>query len=229
MKKNILLVILIVFIGNYKSNAQGELQFGFTVGASVPSESIGKYSNIDKVALNINNKDTLANLSSDIINTGYNIGIRLNLPLSDNIMLFGGLGIHRFPSNEVVVTDPNNPEKVLLTINEVNNFIPLEAGANIDLLNTSLIDLYGVGNLSFNYLYQTVDLTQKDNNVTIPVTLTESKINNRVGIGLGAGVRLKLKLIEIALEGRFNRTNLLFAENGEINKDYYNFNVFVFF
>lgn len=229
MKRIFALFVVMFMLGVYQTKAQGELQFGFTIGASVPSESVGRFSDIDKIALNINNKDTLANLSNDIINTGYNIGIRLNLPLSESIMLFGGLSINRFPSSDIVVTDPADPNKVLMTITETNNYIPLEAGACIDVLSTSLIDLYGVGNLSFNYLYQTVDLKQKANGITVPVTLTESKIDNRIGVGLGAGIRLKLKLIELAVEGRFNRTNLLFAENGEANKDYYNFNVFVFF
>lgn len=229
MKKLITLFVALFVFGVYQSKAQGELQFGFTIGASVPSESVGRFSDIDKIALNINDKETQANLSNDIINTGYNIGVRLNLPLSKDLLLFGGIGIHRFPANEIKVTDPTDPNKVLLTVNEINNYIPLEAGANYDLLSTSLIDLYGVGNLSFNYLYQTVDIKQKENSVTVPVTLTESKIDNRIGVGLGAGIRLKLKIIELAVEGRFNRTNLLFADNGEANKDYYNLNVFVFF
>lgn len=229
MKKLLVLLVAIFVFGVYQSNAQSELQFGFTIGASVPSESVGRFSNIDKVILDIDGKETQANLSNDIINTGYNIGVRLNLPLSESIMLFGGLSINRFPSADIVVTEPADASKVLMTITETNNYIPLEAGACIDVLSTSLIDLYGVGNLSFNYLYQTIDLKQKANGVTIPVTLTESKIDNRIGAGLGAGVRLKLKLLEVALEGRYNRTNLLFAENGEANKDYYNFNVFVFF
>jgi hypothetical protein len=228
MKNVVKLFFLTVLFLNVNSLlAGGNLETGFTIGASIPSESIGKFSNIDSLILKIDNKDTQTKLQNEIINTGYNIGIRLQLPLSESIYLSGGLGIHRFPEAEVVVYDNNDPTKVWAKLREVNNFIPFDAGLNIDLVDLKLFQVYGLVNVSYNFLYQSIDIIKTD--VTIPVTYTESKMSNRFGAGLGAGLKFDLKLIELGLEGRFNRSNLLLAENGELNKDFYTLNLIVFF
>lgn len=230
MKKVVILFFLTVLFLNINSLlAAGDLETGFTIGASIPSESVGKFSNIGSQFLKIDNKDTLTNIQNEIINTGYNIGIRLQLPLSESIYLSGGLGIHRFPEAEVVVYDNNDPTKVWAKLREVNNFIPFDAGLNIDLVDLKLFQVYGLVNVSYNFLYQSVDIIQKDGSATIPVTYTESKMSNRFGAGLGAGLKFDLKLIELGLEGKLNRSNVLMAENGELNKDFYTLNVVVFF
>jgi hypothetical protein len=54
-------------------------------------------------------------------------------------------------------------------------------------------------------------------------------MSNRFGAGLGLGINFDLKLIDVGLEGRFNRSNVLMAENGELNKDFYTLNLIVFF
>lgn len=210
--------------------AAGDLETGFTVGASIPSESVGKFSKFTASDLiKIENEETQTNIQNEIINTGYNLGVRIQLPLSESIYLSGGLGIHRFPEAEVVVYDNNEPTKVWAKLREVNNFIPFDAGLSIDLADLKLFQVYGLVNVSYNFLYQSVDIIQKDASATIPVTYTESKMSNRFGAGLGAGIKFDLKLIELGLEGRFNRSNILLAENGELNKDFYTFNVVVFF
>ncbi len=231
MKKVVILFFLSTLILNINSLlAAGDLETGFTIGASIPSESVGKFSKFTASDLiKIENKETQTNIQNEIINTGYNIGIRLQLPLSESIYLSGGLGIHRFPEAEVVVYDNNAPTKVWAKLREVNNFIPFDAGLNIDLVDLKLFQVYGLVNVSYNFLYQSVDIIQKDGSATIPVTYTESKMSNRFGAGLGAGLKFDLKLIELGLEGRLNRSNVLMAENGELNKDFYTLNLIVFF
>lgn len=231
MKKVVILFFLSTLILNINSLlAAGDLETGFTAGASIPSDKVGKFSNLQSVVLTIGTKDsTLNNLQNDVINTGYNLGVRVRLPLSESINLIGGLGIHRFPEAQLIVKDNNDSTKIWATLSEVNNFIPFDAGLNIDILDIKLFKVYGLVNVSYNFLYKTVDLVQEDNNVTIPVTYTESNMSNRFGAGLGLGINFDLKLIDVGLEGRFNRSNVLMAENGELNKDFYTLNVVVFF
>lgn len=229
--KNIIKFIFMIFITFNLNNAKanGDLEIGFTLGASIPSDKVGKFANLESDIIRLDDLETQSRLESDIINSGYNIGVRLRLPLSESIDFMGGLSIHRFPESQTTVYDNNDPTKVWAKLSEVNNFIPFDAGLNIDIVDLKLCEVYGLVNISYNFLYQSVDIVQKDNSATIPVTYTESKMSNRFGAGLGAGVKFDLKLVDLCIEGRFNRSNILLTENNEPNKDFYTFNVIVFF
>lgn len=214
---------------SYSSQAEEELHFGITAGASIPSETVGRYTNTDNILLQLNNKDSLAQVASDVVNTGYNLGFKLKLPMSEQLSFSGGLTIHRFPENDVIVTDPKKITDTLLILREVNNYIPIDAGIELNLIPIGIADIYVVGNLSYNFLYQTVDIKEKKDAVTVPIKVTNSKINNRIGYSIGAGVKFPLKLVDVGLELKFNRSNLLFKADEENKKSFFTLNAFLVF
>lgn len=222
-------LLVLSFIFNYSdlNAAEGELELGFTIGATIPSDKLSSFYEQNSLKLNTIEYNKL---SKNILSTGYNVGIKLNLPLSNDFELFGSVLVNRLPENEIVVKDNNDPDKIFATLTEFNNLIPLEVGFNLNLLNGSFAKIYSVANLSYNLLYQSIDIKSSDGqDVPLPTGFEETKLNSRIGGGLGVGAKFDIKLVKLAIEAKFNRSNLIFKSNNEFNRDYYTFNFFVFF
>lgn len=221
------LFLILGIFANYSDMraAVGELELGFTIGATIPSDKLSSFYEQNKLS-----KDNLTNVGNNILATGYNFGVKLNLPLSESFEFYGSLMINRFPEKEVIVRDNNDPDVVFATLIEHNNLIPIEVGFNLNLINGNFATIYTVANLSYNLLYQSIDIKSKaSQDLALPAGLTESNLDSRIGGGLGVGAKFDIKLVELALEAKFNRSNLIFKSDSEFNKDYYTFNFFVFF
>lgn len=204
-----------------------KLNIGFTAGATIPSDKLSSFYDQNEISLNNGNSATLG---KNILSTGYNVGIKLNLPMSEDFELFGSILVNRFPENEIVVKDNNDPDKIFATLIEYNNLIPIEVGFNLNIIDAKIAKIYTVGNLSYNFLYQSIDIKNKSSqDLALPSGLTETNLNSRIGGGAGLGIKFDLKLITLALETKFNRSNLIFKTDNEFNRDYYNINLFLFF
>ena len=219
------LFLILGIFANYSDMraAVGELELGFTIGATIPSDKLSSFYDENKLS-----KDNLTNVGNNILATGYNFGVKLNLPLSESFEFYGSLMINRFPEKEVIVIDNNDPDVVFATLIEHNNLIPIEVGFNLNLINGNFATIYTVANLSYNLLYQSIAI-KTGSSQALPAGLNESNLDSRIGGGLGVGAKFDIKLVELALEAKFNRSNLIFKSDSEFNKDYYTFNFFVFF
>lgn len=191
----------------------GGLEFGVNFGLATPNDKINDIFNTDKLKYG-NLQDSIAKLIGDGINSGYHLGIRLNMPLNEYFDFVGNLGYNSFPKSKITVTDPANG-KTLAELSTSTKIIPIAAGLSFFPFK-SIISPYVTGELSFNYIQTAVETTYFGTQFPIATTPAD----NRFGFGFGLGTNINLGLIDLNLEGKYNYLNLIGKESDEQDKQY---------
>lgn len=212
-----ILLLALIFAGWSSANAE----FGFSIGLSTPNDKINDIYNSDRLDV-----DSIADgtLFREGAKSGYHILVKARFELSEKMVFFGGIGIHRFPQTKLLVKDPNNPNITLAELYTNQNIVPITAGLNAYLFK-DVIGIYGVGDLSYNYISSSVDIETKG--IELPYSTTPSE--SRVGFGLGAGIDFDISLLKLNLEAKYNYTNLIGKTDGEGDKSYFTLGLGVFF
>ncbi len=199
-----------------KSNAQ--VGIGFVGGLSTPSDEINNIYNSDQL-------NNVGKLVREGAKTGYNVGVKIRMPLAAGIMFTGGAAWHRFPESTIDVKDPNTGN-TLLVLNTVQDLIPITAGVNFYLFNSG-IGVYGTGELSYNYNKNTVNVDY--GGMSVPANLDSSPTYNRVGAGFGVGIDLNAFLFLANLEAKYNYSNIIGRDSDEKLKSYFTLTLGIFF
>lgn len=200
------------------NNSNAQVGIGFIGGLSTPSDEIN----------NIYNSDNLGSVGKfvrDGAKNGYHFGVKIRMPLVSGIMLTGGAAWHRFPESTIDVNDPTTGKK-LLTLNTVQDIIPITAGINYYIFNTG-VGLYGTGELSYNYNKNTVNVDY--NGTSIPANFDTAPTYNRVGAGFGAGLDINAFLFLANLEAKYNYANIIGRDSGEELKSYFTLSLGIHF
>lgn len=215
MKKTIIIIGIMIISA---VSVYSQTSFGILFGSSTPNNKVNEVYNNQS----FNNIEEFFNKGTS---TGYHIVAKLRFPMSESLTFVGGIGWHRFPESyfDVFLDKSNEPEVQLST---VQNIFPVSAGLNLYLVR-SLISIYGVGELNYNYISNTVDVVRKD--VSIPLNLDLSPNDSRVGFGLGAGVDLDLQIFNANIEAKYNMLNLIGKVSNEPAKAFYTLSVGIFF
>ena len=214
MKKIYFLIACCIILSS-KSLLAGP-SLGLFAGFSTPN-------NFDNLQTTIENGADLTKIIREGMSTGYHVGAELRYSLSDNFMFTGNVGWQKFPESNLDVINPDNGD-TLAHLTSVQNIIPITAGVNFYLLH-SIVGIYGVGELSYNYLYSSIDAQYGD----VPVQIDESAKTSRVGFGIGAGLDFDISLATLNLELKYNIANLIGKETGEKDKNYLSISLGVLF
>ncbi|MBK9247885.1 MAG: outer membrane beta-barrel protein [Ignavibacteria bacterium] len=203
-KSYILILSISLLITSSSIHAQS---FGLFLGLSTPSEQINNVYNSDFLTA----PDFIGRLKRDAASVGYQGGARIRFGLSDDIVFSGGVSITRFPVSKIRVSVPNlsQQDSLVAELSTVQNIIPIAAGLNYYLLRKT-VSIYGTGEITYNYISNTIDATFKGT----PFPIAQSSIYNRVGVGLGVGIDLNLKLLTLNLESKYNLLNFIGKESG---------------
>lgn len=216
MKKQI--IYYVVFALLTATNLLGQ-SFGIGLGLSTPSDKIADVYNsstLDSAGKNVGN---YVGASAKL---GYHIAARYRFSLGDNLRFNLGAGWHRFPESTLNVVDAEGHVKA--TLQSVNNVYPISAGMDYSLFK-SFLGMYLIGDISYNYLTTSVDITQ--GSVTVP--LVTSSTTNRVGAGAGVGIDVDLKVFVLDFTAKYNAINLIGKDALEQDKSYVSLGVSVFF
>ena len=214
----LLIILLFGFIIYSRADATG---LGILIGLSTPSNQINN-------VYNSNSLSDGSNLFREGTKLGYHIGAKLRVNMSDNLLFVGGIAYHKFPQTSIDVKDPTN-NSVITTIKTSQNVIPITAGVNFYLLK-QFIGLYAVGDLSYNYLFNTVEYEKAGLAANIISNIEQfDKSNSRIGFGLGAGADLDVKVITLNLEVKYNYINLIGQKAGEESKAFLSVSLGAFF
>lgn len=213
--KKVLFVFLVLLLGIFNNSiASSQIDIGFYFGLATPNNRINDVYNSNNLQWN---KDSLSTFFRDGTKIGYTIGIQGRLMMIPNLDFVGGLGMTKFPQTNINISDPNNPSNTnYLTLTTSQTIVSLSAGLNYYIIK-SFINVYGTGNLSYNYLYNSVDYSKE--NIQFPLTL--SPTDNRLGCGLGAGFDFNLKLIKLNIEGKYHFMNLIGVSPDERTKSFF--------
>ncbi|HRS01526.1 MAG TPA: outer membrane beta-barrel protein [Bacteroidota bacterium] len=220
MKKLIIASLILTAVAFQQSFAESG-SFGFFGGLSTPSNKINDVYNSKTVRVN----DTaLANLISQGLDNGYYIGVKYGFRLNKNFTFFASVAYNSFPESEILVVDPNDPSKVLTTLSSSTKIVPISAGLQLYPFH-SIISPYIAGNLTYSYIYSTVN--QKV--MGVDVAVSKSPSYSRFGAGIGLGIDFDLKVIGLNLEGKYNYANLIGKTDNEQSKSYFTLGVGIVF
>ncbi len=203
-----------------KLSADDGVQFGIRAGLSTPSDKLGNVYNSTNTR--VKDQDGLATLVNEGMSAGYFLGMRIKVGMSDYVNFYGGLSWNKFPEGEITVQHEDLDLDVKLI--QSTNVIPINAGVQLYLFK-SLIGVYGLGELSYNYINSSIDFPTGD----IALHLSKTPSYSRIGFGLGAGVDLNLKLITLNLEAKYSYANLLPTDEDEEKKSFLQVGVGVYF
>ncbi|HOV91644.1 MAG TPA: outer membrane beta-barrel protein [Candidatus Kapabacteria bacterium] len=220
MKKFIFSALFLSLLIFQNSKAESG-SFGFFGGLSTPSNKINDVYNSKTVRVN----DTaIGNLISQGLDNGYYIGIKYGFKLNKNFTFFASAAYNSFPESEIKVVDPNDPSKTLTTLSTSTKIVPISAGLQLYPFH-SIISPYIAGNLTYSYIYSTVN--QKVMGVDVAVSTSPS--DSRFGAGIGVGIDFDLKVIGLNLEGKYNYVNLIGKTDNEQSKSYFTLGIGVIF
>ncbi len=218
MRNTIILFLFAIFFIFHESFAK-PIGVGFSVGLATPNSRINDVYNSDKI--NLNNK--VWDIAREAAKTGYFVGINLNLPLSENLNFQGSIYINRFPQSEIILYFPQQPYDTVV-LKSIQNLIPISAGINLFLFK-STVSPYILGNLSYFYNVNSIDIVRLNQELPIATSKTES----RIGAGIGAGIDINLEIITLNVEAKYWFTNLIGNVSGESNKNFLSLGVGVIF
>lgn len=210
MKRFGVLFILMFFGFLTRAEAQPGMDFGIFGGLSTPNDEVNNVYNSDR----LKGDENVGDLARESAELGYHIGAGIRMEMTRLISLTGGIGIHRFPESEIIVTDPTTDEE-LATLYSNTNIIPIRAGFNVHALK-SFIGLYGIAQLTYNHISYTVDVEKEG----IQIPINESENENNIGYQIGAGMEFDIELMSFLLEAKYNHTNLISSESNADNKSY---------
>jgi opacity protein-like surface antigen len=218
MKNTIISIILFILLCPLAHSKS--MNFGFTVGLALPNDNVSQFFNQAK---NISVDSAIGDYLLDkATSMGYILGIKGRIELAEHFDLALGIGMARFNQGRYNIVDPTGgaggvlKDSVIAQIQSTSNVVPIAVGINAYLMK-SLISLYAVGDVTYNYVSYSYDILLSDK-VGIPISKSEN--DSRLGYGLGVGLDLDISLFKINFEAKFNSTNIIGRTGDEQQKNY---------
>ena len=149
--------------------------------------------------------------------SGYTIGARIRQNIDDQFWFVGGVSLARFPQSVIPIVNQANQLDTLAVMTTIQNVIPIQAGMMYQF-NKGLVSLYAIGDVTYSYLMNSVDVTYNQQSFPLP---PEDETKERIGFGLGLGLDVHLKVITATLEAKMNTINFIGRTAGEAEKRFF--------
>ena len=205
-------------------NAKAESSLGFFAGLSTPNDEIANVYNSNK--LKLGDLGTFGTFVTDGAKNGYHAGIKFRMSLIHSVSFAASAAYHHFPKTSTAAVDASTGTKIAdLTTSQ--DIIPITAGFNLYMINSSAAKIYATGELAYNYNSNDVNLTLASSGVK--VNFDKNPSYSRAGAGIGAGIDFNLALFNLNLEAKYNLMNLIGRDSGEEMKKYLSVSLGIYF
>ncbi len=228
INKFIVLIFFLLTINFSLFAGLSSLEVSFFGGLSVPNNHISNFFNAKNIAANVDSFESIGTfIENSATNLGYNLGMKVNAPISSNLNLYGGIAVHRFNKGKYTLSIPeeNTVDTAFADFYSTANIVPITVGITAYLIKYG-IGIYLMGDISYNFISTSVDYKVK-NKITLPLSL--NKTETRPGCGLGAGIDFDIGLFILALEVKYNLLNVVGRVDNEPTKNYANVSLGVTF
>lgn len=213
----IILPICLLFI--MASPSYSQLKMGVKFGLSVPNEDLGKVT--ANIQDSVGNKKNVSQTFLDESKSGYHLIATGYISLGKDLDLIASIGINRFTQSKIQVRDFPDTTKIIATLLNSLNVIPIEVGVKYKITEIGFISLYTVGNLSYNYISTSSDVDYNVGFTSFGFPIQSSQTDRRLGYGIGAGLQLDFSVVKAFLEFKANGANLIGKSDGETTKNFY--------
>lgn len=202
-KKIAIIALLSLFAVNAYSI--GGLELTIKGGFTVPNDELGNIYNAETKSIN----GDIVTFNDLETATGYTIGLKAALPISDFLYGYAHAGIHQTGEEEYSLETLDGSQAYSFTASQF--IIPVGVGAEIRFLEAAITDNYITGQLNFNYITSDVEIAAAQ----LQGDLNESTNDVRMGYGIGVGTDLDLKLIKANVELLYQALNPVLSEDQE--------------
>lgn len=211
-----LLIVLILFVSQIKAALL--MDFGIRVGLSTPNNNINDVYN----SSSISESGTIYDLLRESSRLGYHIGINGRIEMNEELDFVVGIIYHSFPTTGIDVI--KNSTNSLIQDLAVSQKVLSITGAIDYYFVKSLIGIYAVGELNYNYISSNIEFLK----VLYELPLPSSKSDSRAGFSLGAGFDMDLVAVLLNMEIKYNIINIIGRTNDEKIKSFLSLSFGVF-
>lgn len=212
MKKILLFTLFIFTLSLSYQEAKSQIDIGFQLGLSTPSESLADVYNSDLMSFD---DDVYANLYHKGIDLGFHVGVKARISLVDDFDFIAGFTYHSFTSSDMVFDFENTELYDEVPMESKQKIFNLNAGINYYLFK-SVASMYIISELQYNSI----------NNSLTPLVDFFSNVdlnpsNSRVGVGVGLGLDVDFVVLSGVVEAKYNIINLIGKESNEDTKSFF--------
>ena len=216
-----IIVSAIILIPLCISGTNAQSSFGIFAGLATPSDLVNQVYNTDLIKSN----NVTGILMREAATSGYTIGARIRQNIDDKFWFTGGVSLARFPQSVIPIINQVNPIDTLAIMTTVQNVVPIHAGMMYQF-NKGLVSLYVLGDVTYNYLMNSVDVDYNNQSFPLP---PEDETKERIGFGFGLGLDVHLKIITASLEAKMNTINFIGRSPSEAEKRFFSLTLGIHF
>ena len=210
-----ILVFLICFLLLSLNNIYSKTNFLVSAGISQPNKELSNIFNSNS----IKTTDSL-NPSLNVINPdfrlAYNITAKLIFDISDDAEFFGSFGLIKFAKFNFNLNNPLKNENAGYVESQTSIY-PISVGINYYLIKNPIY-IYGIGNLSYNFIVN----TYISDHSKFALTIGRNNTDSRLGFSLGLGFEIPLEQASIILETIYTNLNYIGKSSNEDTKSLIN-------
>ncbi|MFM6955245.1 MAG: hypothetical protein ACKOX1_01695 [Ignavibacteria bacterium] len=222
MKNTINIIIsALIFIIFTNMGMKAQSSFGVFAGLATPSDLVNQVYNTDL----IKSTDVTGVLLREAAISGYTIGARIRQNIDEQFWFTGGVSLARFPQSVIPIINQANALDTLAIMTTIQNVVPIQAGMMYQF-NKGLVSLYVIGDVTYNYLMNSVDVVYNNQSFPLP---PEDETKERIGFGVGMGLDVHLKVITASLEAKMNTINFIGRSPSEPEKRFFSLTLGVHF
>ncbi|MFM8455162.1 MAG: hypothetical protein ACKOAK_00190 [Ignavibacteria bacterium] len=222
MKNTINIIIsALIFIIFTNLGMKAQSSFGVFAGLATPSDLVNQVYNTDL----IKSTDVTGVLLREAAISGYTIGARIRQNIDEQFWFTGGVSLARFPQSVIPIINQANALDTLAIMTTIQNVVPIQAGMMYQF-NKGLVSLYVIGDVTYNYLMNSVDVVYNNQSFPLP---PEDETKERIGFGVGMGLDVHLKVITASLEAKMNTINFIGRSPSEPEKRFFSLTLGVHF
>lgn len=186
-------------------------RFSISGGVAVPNSEMNNIFNSDRINTSDTSNPALAYFRPDV-SAAYSLSAKLDFELSPNVYFFGGFGLtglgsDRYELKDLVTMESDGYLQIKSTVYSIN------AGINFYVIDGN-IGVYGLGNLSYNFIANSMTEIVTKTSVLLPHNPTDS----RLGFSVGLGLEIPLDLFSIIIETRYSDINYIGKDKTEETK-----------
>lgn len=216
-KVNLVICLMVIMM----SQSFSQMKMGVKFGLSVPNDQLSKVTSNIKDASDTTGVKELDKIFLNESKSGYHLIATGYIALGSDIDLTASIGINRFTQSKIEVRDVPDTTRIIATLLNSLNVIPIEVGVKYKITEIGFISLYTVGNLSYNYISTSSDVDYNVGFTSFGFPIQSSQTDRRLGYGIGAGLQLDFSLVKAFLEFKANGANTIGRNDGESIKNFY--------
>lgn len=178
--KSLVLMTVLLILNVNLAESKSDSRFSVSGGVAIPNSEMNNIFNSDKISTVDTSNPMLSYLRPEV-GAAYSLSAKLEFALSPSAYFFGGFSLTGLGSDRYELKDINTLETdghLLIK----SSIYSINAGIDYYIINSN-IGIYGIGNLSYNFIANSMSEIVSKTTLQLPNNPTDSRLGFTVGLG----------------------------------------------